>query len=129
MVARVFMDAPISVDNKTTTTTFQYKGISNIVIPSLPQIPARNDSAFTLSLNEKFRSLNSYQYLALVPHKATRKERNSTTGKESNRPRFDLQVHDDEDEDNVEKTAMSVDLHVQRQQRGGEDDGWLRASS
>ncbi|KAL4293982.1 hypothetical protein AHAS_Ahas18G0182500 [Arachis hypogaea] len=69
MVARVFMDAPISVDNKTTTTTFQYKGISNIVIPSLPQIPARNDSAFTLSLNEKFRSLNSYQYLALVPHK------------------------------------------------------------
>ncbi|KAL1354837.1 hypothetical protein HN51_006888 [Arachis hypogaea] len=72
MAARVFMDAPISVDNKTATAIFQYKGISNTLIPSLPQLPARNDSAFALSLNKKLRSLNSDQYPALVPLKIDR---------------------------------------------------------
>ncbi|XLR38535.1 hypothetical protein S83_023195 [Arachis hypogaea] len=66
------MDAPISVDNKTTTATFQYKGISNAVIPSLPQLPARNSSTFTLRPNKKLKNVNSYQYLALIPHKVDR---------------------------------------------------------
>ncbi|RYR59012.1 hypothetical protein Ahy_A05g024861 isoform A [Arachis hypogaea] len=46
----------------------------NKKLPSLPQLqlPARNDSSFAQSLNKKLRSLNSDQYLALVPLKVDR---------------------------------------------------------
>ncbi|KAI3448027.1 hypothetical protein Pfo_004692 [Paulownia fortunei] len=72
MAARPFMDAPLSVDNKTATAILQYKGIPNTVIPNLPQLPALNDTAFALSYNAKLRSLNSPQFPASVPLKVDR---------------------------------------------------------
>lgn len=67
MAARAFMDAPISVDNKTATAIFQYKGIPETVIPKLPTLPAQNDSDFALSYNSKLKSLNTPKYPANVP--------------------------------------------------------------
>ena len=72
MAARPFMDAPLSVDNKTATAILQYKGIPNTVLPSLPQLPAPNDTTFALSYNAKLRSLNSPQFPADVPTKVDR---------------------------------------------------------
>lgn len=67
IAARAFQDVPLPIDNKTATGIFQYKGIPNTVIPSLPQLPAQNDTAFALSYNKKLRSLNSQQFPANVP--------------------------------------------------------------
>ncbi|KAJ1408871.1 Multicopper oxidase, type 1 [Sesbania bispinosa] len=67
MATRTFMDAPIPVDNKTATAIFQYKGIPNTVLPSLPQLPSGNDTSFALSYNKKLRSLNSAQP-KFLPH-------------------------------------------------------------
>ena len=72
MAARPFMDAPLSVDNKTATAILQYKGIPNTVLPILPQLPAPNDTTFALSYNAKLRSLNSPQFPANVPLKVDR---------------------------------------------------------
>ncbi|GAA0162394.1 hypothetical protein Leryth_006819 [Lithospermum erythrorhizon] len=72
MSARVFMDAPLAVDNKTATAIFQYKGIPTTVLPSLSQLPALNDSSFALGYNKKLRSLNSQKYPANVPLKVDR---------------------------------------------------------
>ncbi|KAI3440516.1 PPM-type phosphatase domain-containing protein [Psidium guajava] len=69
MATRPFIDVPIPVDNKTATTILQYKGIPNTVMPALPQLPAPNDTAFSLSYNQKLRSLNSPQFQASVPLK------------------------------------------------------------
>lgn len=73
MAARPFMDAPIPVDNKTATGIFQYKGIPNTFLPTLPQLPAPNDTESALSYNKKLRSLNTPQFLANVPQKVDRK--------------------------------------------------------
>ncbi|KAH1047738.1 hypothetical protein J1N35_038522 [Gossypium stocksii] len=73
MAARPFMDAPIPVDNKTATGIFQYKGIPNTVLPTLPQLPASNDTDFALSYNKKLKSLNSANFPANVPLKVNRK--------------------------------------------------------
>ncbi|MBA0628257.1 hypothetical protein Godav_023019 [Gossypium davidsonii] len=73
MAARPFMDAPIPVDNKTATGIFQYKGIPNTVLPTLPQLPASNDTDFALSYNKKLKSLNSANFPANVPLKVDRK--------------------------------------------------------
>ncbi|XP_008246065.1 PREDICTED: laccase-11-like, partial [Prunus mume] len=73
MAARPFMDAPIAVDNKTATGIFQYRGIPNTVLPSLPQLPASNDTAFALSYNKKLKSLNTPNFPANVPLKVDRK--------------------------------------------------------
>lgn len=62
-----FMDAPIIVDNKTATAILQYKGIPNTVPPSLPILPATNDTKFALDYNSKLRSLNTPQFPANVP--------------------------------------------------------------
>ncbi|KAJ0028187.1 hypothetical protein Pint_35635 [Pistacia integerrima] len=67
MAARPFMDAPIPVDNKTVTAILQYKGIPNTVPPTLPQLPAPNDTNFALSYTSKLKSLNTPQYPAQVP--------------------------------------------------------------
>ncbi|KAJ6896447.1 hypothetical protein NC651_022603 [Populus alba x Populus x berolinensis] len=67
MAARPFMDAPLSIDNKTATAILQYKGIPNTVLPLLPQLPEANDTAFARSYNAKLRSLNSPQFQANVP--------------------------------------------------------------
>ncbi|KAL6270086.1 hypothetical protein ACE6H2_026997 [Prunus campanulata] len=72
MAARPFMDAPVSIDNKTATGILQYKGIPNTVQPVLPQLPALNDTAFALSFNAKLRSLNTAQFPASVPLKVDR---------------------------------------------------------
>ncbi|XP_073296715.1 laccase-11-like [Primulina huaijiensis] len=72
IAARPFMDAPIAVDNKTATAILQYKGIPNSIIPTLPHLPAPNDSSFALAYEEKLRSLNSPQYPANVPLKVDR---------------------------------------------------------
>jgi laccase len=72
MATRPFMDAPLAIDNKTATAILQYKGIPNTVLPTLPQLPASNDTAFSLSYNGKIRSLNSPQYPANVPLKVDR---------------------------------------------------------
>ncbi|KAL2512250.1 Laccase-11 [Abeliophyllum distichum] len=73
MAARPFMDAPISIDNKTATAILQYKGVPKTLLPRLPKLPALNDSAFTLSYNAKLRSLNSLQFPANVPLKVDRR--------------------------------------------------------
>ncbi|KAL5809499.1 hypothetical protein ACOSQ3_030190 [Xanthoceras sorbifolium] len=67
MAARPFMDAPITVDNKTVTAILQYKGIPNTRLPSLPNLPASNDTQFALNYNTKLRSLNTPQFPANVP--------------------------------------------------------------
>nr|POF09785.1 laccase-11 [Quercus suber] len=72
MAARPFMDAPLSIDNKTATAILQFKGIPNTVLPILPQLPAPNDTNFALSFNAKLRSLNSPQFPANVPLKVDR---------------------------------------------------------
>ncbi|KAK8668584.1 hypothetical protein V6N13_106034 [Hibiscus sabdariffa] len=72
MAARPFMDAPLTVDNKTATAILQYKGVPNTVVPILPQLPFPNDTAFALSYNAKLRSLNSPLYAANVPLKVDR---------------------------------------------------------
>ncbi|XVF17920.1 hypothetical protein REPUB_Repub10bG0166300 [Reevesia pubescens] len=73
MAARPFMDAPLPIDNKTATGILQYKGITNTVLPTLPQLPAPNDTTFALSYNKKLRSLNSAKFPANVPLKLDRK--------------------------------------------------------
>ncbi|KAE8696199.1 Laccase-22 [Hibiscus syriacus] len=73
MAARPFMDAPLPVDNKTATGIFQYKGIPNTVLPTLPQLPAPNDTDFALSYNKNLKSLNSANFPANVPLKVDRK--------------------------------------------------------
>ncbi|KAK4405272.1 Laccase-11 [Sesamum angolense] len=73
MAALPFMDAPLSIDNKTATAILQYKNIPNTVIPSLPQLPALNDTAFALSYNAKLRSLNSPRFPANLPLKVDRR--------------------------------------------------------
>lgn len=73
MATRTFMDVPIPVDNKTATGILQYKGVPNTVIPSLPQLPAPNDTRFAMSYNNKLRSLNTPQFPANVPLKVDRK--------------------------------------------------------
>ena len=72
MAARPFMDAPLTIDNKTATAILQYKGVPNTVLPILPQLPLPNDTAFALSYNAKLRSLNSPLYPANVPLKVER---------------------------------------------------------
>ncbi|CAI9104539.1 OLC1v1003231C1 [Oldenlandia corymbosa var. corymbosa] len=67
MAARPFMDAPVTVDNKTATAILQYKGVPNTILPSLPNLPAPNDTAYALSYNAKLRSLNSPNFPANVP--------------------------------------------------------------
>ncbi|CAB4268517.1 unnamed protein product [Prunus armeniaca] len=72
MAARPFMDAPVSVDNKTATAILQNKGIPNSVQPALAQLPALNNTAFALNYHARLRSLNSAQYPANVPLKVDR---------------------------------------------------------
>ncbi|KAI3798879.1 hypothetical protein L1987_34163 [Smallanthus sonchifolius] len=72
MAVRPFQDVPIPVDNKTATAILQYKGIPNTVLPSLPQLPSPNDTAFALSYNNKLRSLNTRNFQANVPLKVDR---------------------------------------------------------
>ncbi|CAK7343072.1 unnamed protein product [Dovyalis caffra] len=72
MAARPFMDAPISVDNKTVTAILQCKGIPNTVIPSLPTLPAPNDTTFALGYSSKLKSLNTPQFPAKVPRQIDR---------------------------------------------------------
>ncbi|KAM3709568.1 hypothetical protein ACJW31_02G181300 [Castanea mollissima] len=72
MATRPFMDAPLSIDNRTATAILQYKGIPNTVLPTLPQLPLSNDTEFAISYNKKLRSLNSPKYPANVPLKVDR---------------------------------------------------------
>ncbi|XP_047334272.1 laccase-11-like [Impatiens glandulifera] len=65
--ARAFMDAPVTVDNKTAAAILQYKGVPNTVLPIFPQLPAQNNTDFALSYNGKLKSLNTPQYPANVP--------------------------------------------------------------
>ncbi|XP_039063246.1 laccase-11-like isoform X2 [Hibiscus syriacus] len=73
MAARPFMDAPLPVDKKTATGIFQYKGIPNTVLPTLPQLPPPNDTDFALGYNKNLKSLNSANFPANVPLKVDRK--------------------------------------------------------
>ncbi|KAL7195557.1 hypothetical protein ACSBR1_035731 [Camellia fascicularis] len=72
MAARPFMDAPVPVDNKTATAILQYKSIPNTVLPSLPLLPAPNDTKFFFNYNSKLKSLNTPQFPAKVPLKVDR---------------------------------------------------------
>ncbi|KAI3794227.1 hypothetical protein L1987_36856 [Smallanthus sonchifolius] len=72
MAVRPFQDVPIPVDNKTATAILQYKGIPNTILPSLPQLPSPNNTAFALSYNNMLRSLNTRNFPANVPLKVDR---------------------------------------------------------
>ncbi|KAG6415026.1 hypothetical protein SASPL_122427 [Salvia splendens] len=72
MAARAFMDAGLPIDNRTAIAILQYKGIPNTVIPSLPQLPALNDSSSALTYNAKLKSLNSPSFPCNVPLKVDR---------------------------------------------------------
>ncbi|KAJ6378817.1 hypothetical protein OIU78_028940 [Salix suchowensis] len=72
MATRAFMDAPLPIDNRTATAILQYKGIPNTVLPSLPQLPAYNDTKFALGYSQKLRSLNTPLFPANVPLKVDR---------------------------------------------------------
>ncbi|KAL1812538.1 hypothetical protein ACET3Z_022603 [Daucus carota] len=72
MAVRPFIDAPIPIDNKTATSIFQYKGIPNSVLPTLPRLPSPNDTTFALSYNQKLKSLNTPTFPAIVPLKVDR---------------------------------------------------------
>ncbi|KAL3614074.1 Laccase-11 [Castilleja foliolosa] len=72
MAVRPFMDAPITVDNKTATAIFQYKGVENTIIPTLPKLPSENNTNFALNYSSKLRSLNSPNFPANVPLKPDR---------------------------------------------------------
>ncbi|XP_019182569.1 PREDICTED: laccase-11-like isoform X1 [Ipomoea nil] len=67
MAARPFMDVPIPVDNKTATAIFQYKGVPDTILPTLPLLPAPNDTDFAMTYNAKLRSLNTPNFPANVP--------------------------------------------------------------
>ncbi|GAV60021.1 Cu-oxidase domain-containing protein/Cu-oxidase_2 domain-containing protein/Cu-oxidase_3 domain-containing protein [Cephalotus follicularis] len=73
MATRSFMDVPLPIDNKTATAILQYKGIPNTILPTLPQLPAPNDTSFVLHYNNKLRSLNSPEFPADIPLKIDRK--------------------------------------------------------
>ncbi|BBH07933.1 laccase 11, partial [Prunus dulcis] len=73
MATRPFMDAPVPIDNKAATGIFQYRGIPNTVLPSLPQLPVSNDTSFALSYGKKLKSLNTPNFPANVPLKVDRK--------------------------------------------------------
>lgn len=73
MSASPFMDAPVSVDNKTVTAILQYKGVPNTVLPILPKLPLPNDTSFALDYNGKLKSLNTPNFPALVPLKVDRR--------------------------------------------------------
>ncbi|KAF2535368.1 hypothetical protein F2Q70_00006803 [Brassica cretica] len=73
MAAGPFMDAPVTVDNKTVTAILQYKGVPNTVIPILPKLPLPNDTSYALDYNQKLRSLNTPNFPALVPLKVDRR--------------------------------------------------------
>ncbi|XVF55472.1 hypothetical protein PTKIN_Ptkin06aG0038800 [Pterospermum kingtungense] len=70
--ARPFMDAPVRVDNKTVTAILQYKGIPSTVQPSMPKLPAPNNTNVALRYNSRLKSLNSPQFPAKVPLKVDR---------------------------------------------------------
>ncbi|XVE76181.1 hypothetical protein DITRI_Ditri12bG0152300 [Diplodiscus trichospermus] len=69
MAARPFNDAPVPVDKKTVTAILKYKGIPNTVPPSMPKLPAPNNSHVALSYNKRLKSLNTPQFPAKVPLK------------------------------------------------------------
>ncbi|KAF3501130.1 hypothetical protein F2Q69_00045756 [Brassica cretica] len=73
MAAGPFMDAPVTVDNKTVAAILQYKGVPNTVIPILPKLPLPNDTSYALDYNQKLRSLNTPNFPALVPLKVDRR--------------------------------------------------------
>ncbi|XP_022765804.1 laccase-11-like [Durio zibethinus] len=72
MAARPIMDAPVPVDNKTVTAILQYKGIPNTVLPSMPKLPAPNNTNVALSYSNRLKSLNTPQFPAKVPLKVDR---------------------------------------------------------
>ncbi|KAE8713198.1 Laccase-11 [Hibiscus syriacus] len=72
MAARPFMDAPVPVDNKTVTGILQYKGIPDTVLPSMPKLPAPNNTNVASSYNKRLKSLNTPQFPAKVPLKVDR---------------------------------------------------------
>ena len=65
MAAGPFMDAPVSVDNKTVTAILQYKGVPNTVIPILPKLPSPNDTSFALDYNGKL-GVSTHQTFQLL---------------------------------------------------------------
>ncbi|KAL3614067.1 Laccase-11 [Castilleja foliolosa] len=72
MAVSPFMDAPITVDNKTATAILQYKGVQNTIISTLPKLPSENNTNFALNYSSKLRSLNSPNFPANVPLKPDR---------------------------------------------------------
>jgi laccase len=68
MAARSFMDAPVSVDNKTATAILQYvNSNSSKDFVMMPSIPSQNDTSFATNFSNNLRSLNSARYPAKVP--------------------------------------------------------------
>ncbi|KAG6432919.1 hypothetical protein SASPL_104509 [Salvia splendens] len=72
MAARAFMDAGLPIDNRTAIAILQYKGVPNTVIPTLPQLPALNDTSSALTYNANLKSLNSPRFPCNVPLKVDR---------------------------------------------------------
>ncbi|KAE8674008.1 Tubby-like F-box protein 5 isoform 1 [Hibiscus syriacus] len=71
-VDAAFHGRSTSCRQQTATEIFQYKGIPNTVLPTLPQLPAPNDTDFALSYN-KTRRAELCNFPANVPLKVDRK--------------------------------------------------------
>jgi hypothetical protein len=73
MAARSFMDAPVAVDNKTSTAILQYvNSNSSTDFVMMPRFPSQSDTSFATNFSNNLRSLNSARYPAKVPQTVDR---------------------------------------------------------
>ncbi|KAI3801471.1 hypothetical protein L1987_29576 [Smallanthus sonchifolius] len=67
MVVSLFMDAPIVVDNLTSTASLHYSGVVTSTITKLVALPPQNSTPVANSFINSLKSLNSATYPAKVP--------------------------------------------------------------
>ncbi|XP_057431476.1 laccase-4-like [Lotus japonicus] len=69
VAASPFMDAPITVDNRTATAALHYSGTLGSTITTLTTLPPTNATPVATTFTDSLRSLNSKSFPARVPLK------------------------------------------------------------